>query len=84
MDCLAPTAVDLCDVQVGHVETRSPFTLLGTKGMGKGCGTALPAMAKNAIEDALSANNIQSVIVNSHNSPEEIWRTIRSARKETI
>ena len=83
MDYLAPTAADLCDVQVGHVETRSPFTLLGTKGMGEGCGTPLPAMA-NAIEDALSANNIQTIIVNSHNSPEEIWKTIRSERKETI
>ena len=80
MDYLVPTAADFVDVQIGHVVTPSPFTLLGAKGMGEGCGTPLPAVA-NAIEDALNlAGGLKTVVVNSHNSPEDNWRTLHQIK----
>lgn len=75
IDYLSPTAADLCDFEVGHETTPSPFTLLGTKGMGEGCGTPLPAIA-NALEDALQTSNISVTISESHNSPEQLWRAM--------
>ncbi|HZW58600.1 MAG TPA: xanthine dehydrogenase family protein molybdopterin-binding subunit [Nitrososphaerales archaeon] len=77
MDYLAPSAVELVDIPVGHVVTPSPFTLLGTKGMGEGCGTPLPAIA-NAIDDAIHDASSAHTITSSHNTPEFIWRILNS------
>lgn len=78
MDYLAPSAVELVDVPVGHVVTPSPFTILGTKGMGEGCGTPLPAVA-NAIDDAIHFMSSRYTITDSHNPPEFIWELLNRA-----
>jgi Aerobic-type carbon monoxide dehydrogenase, large subunit CoxL/CutL homologs len=75
IDYLSPTAADLCDFVVGHGSTPSPFTLVGTKGMGEGCGTPLPAIA-NTLEGELQASNISVTISESHNSLEQLWRAV--------
>jgi carbon-monoxide dehydrogenase large subunit len=51
---LLPRASDMVDVRIAHVETPSPFTLLGTKGAGEaGVGGTQAAIA-NAVADALA------------------------------
>ena len=51
---LVPRANDLPPIKVVHMETPSPFTLLGTKGAGEtGVGGAQAALV-NAVDDALS------------------------------
>lgn len=51
---LMPRAGDLPDIEVEHLVTPSPFTLLGAKGAGEaGVGGALSAVV-NAIDDALA------------------------------
>jgi aerobic carbon-monoxide dehydrogenase large subunit len=51
---LLPRAPDMPPVTVLHLETPSPFTLLGTKGAGEtGVGGAQAAIV-NAVDDALS------------------------------
>jgi carbon-monoxide dehydrogenase large subunit len=54
MDYLMPTALDVPTIEVHHLETPSPFTIGGFKGMGEGGAIApLPALA-NAVSDALA------------------------------
>jgi carbon-monoxide dehydrogenase large subunit len=54
MDYLMPTAADVPEFVVEHVETPSPFTEGGVKGMGEGGAIAPPGCIANAIADALS------------------------------
>jgi len=54
MDYLAPTAMDVPRVEIGHFESPSPYTPGGIKGMGEGGAIAPPAAIANAVADALS------------------------------
>ena len=54
MDYLIPTAADVPQVEIGHIETPSPYTLHGIKGMGEGGAIAPPAAIANAVADALA------------------------------
>jgi len=53
LDYLVPTAVEVPDVEYGHVETRSP-TPGGSKGMGEGGAIGSPPAVFNAVADALA------------------------------
>jgi carbon-monoxide dehydrogenase large subunit len=54
VEYLLPTALDIPAIEVHHMQTPSPFTLGGFKGMGEGGAIApLPALA-NAVTDALA------------------------------
>lgn len=53
MDYLPPTAPDVPRVEIAHVETPSPYTEGGVKGMGEGGAIAPPAAIANALADAL-------------------------------
>jgi carbon-monoxide dehydrogenase large subunit len=53
VEYLLPTSLDIPPIEVHHMQTPSPFTLGGFKGMGEGGAIApLPALA-NAVTDAL-------------------------------
>src|SRR5919198_2880551 len=53
MDYLCPTATESPRLVIDHLETPSPVTLLGAKGVGEGnCMSTPPALA-NAVADAL-------------------------------
>ncbi len=54
MDYLAPTAVDVPRVEIGHIETPAPNTPHGIKGMGEGGAISPPAAIANAVADALA------------------------------
>jgi carbon-monoxide dehydrogenase large subunit len=54
MDYLAPTATDVPRVEIAHLESPSPYTLGGIKGMGEGGAIAPPGALANAIADALA------------------------------
>jgi aerobic carbon-monoxide dehydrogenase large subunit len=54
MDYLMPTAVDVPRVEIGHIESPSPLTPSGIKGMGEGGAIAPPAAIANAVADALA------------------------------
>jgi carbon-monoxide dehydrogenase large subunit len=54
MEYLLPSAVDVPKIEVHHLQTPSPFTLGGFKGMGEGGAIGpLPALG-NAVTDALA------------------------------
>jgi carbon-monoxide dehydrogenase large subunit len=53
LDYVIPGAPEVPDVRVLHMETPSPHTRFGIKGMGEGGAIAPPAAVINAINDAL-------------------------------
>jgi carbon-monoxide dehydrogenase large subunit len=52
-DYLLPSAMELPMVKIDHMETPSPYTEFGVKGIGEGGGIAAPAAITNAVNDAL-------------------------------
>jgi aerobic carbon-monoxide dehydrogenase large subunit len=54
MDYLLPSSTDIPDIEVTHLETPSPFTIAGIKGMGEGGAIAPGPLLAAAIEDAIS------------------------------
>jgi carbon-monoxide dehydrogenase large subunit len=54
MDYQAPTAAEMCDIEIVHLETPSRFSETGAKGMGEGGTIGAPAAVLNAINDALA------------------------------
>ena len=54
MDFLVPTAMEVPDVAVGHIETPSPLNPLGVKGVGEAGAIPGPAVIAEAIDDALA------------------------------
>ncbi|HZT05960.1 MAG TPA: molybdopterin cofactor-binding domain-containing protein, partial [Chloroflexota bacterium] len=53
MDYVIPTAMEVPNIAVGHVETLSPLNPEGIKGAGEGGTMPVPAVVANAVEDAL-------------------------------
>jgi len=53
LDYLIPGFAEVPDVRVLHMETPSPHTRFGIKGMGEGGAIAPPAAVLNAVNDAL-------------------------------
>ncbi len=54
-DYRVPTACEVPDPVIVHMQTPSPFTPLGAKGIGEGSNMSTPACIANAVADALSA-----------------------------
>jgi len=52
-DYLLPSATELPPVKIDHMETPSPYTEFGVKGIGEGGAIAAPAAIANAVNDAL-------------------------------
>jgi carbon-monoxide dehydrogenase large subunit len=55
MDYLVPTAMEVPDVATVHLETPSPNTVRGFKGMGESAVIGSPACLANAVSDAIGA-----------------------------
>ena len=78
MDYLCPTAMEVPEIDIGHVETPSPFTALGSKGAGEGSCESVPAAIGNAIADALSPLGV--TINELPLTPNKIWHLIQKAK----
>jgi carbon-monoxide dehydrogenase large subunit len=61
MDYLVPTAAELCQVGIEHIETPSRHSETGAKGMGEGGLIGAPAAVLNAINDALAGSNATDI-----------------------
>jgi 2-furoyl-CoA dehydrogenase large subunit len=78
MDYLKPTALDVPDIDVDRLESPSPFTALGSKGVGEGGAIPGPAAVANAVEDALApfGVTVRSLPI----TPERVWRWLAAPR----
>ncbi len=54
MDYLPPTATEVPDIEILHLETITDATITGAKGLGEGGTISATAAELNAISDALS------------------------------
>jgi 2-furoyl-CoA dehydrogenase large subunit len=59
MDYLCPTAVEAPRLVIDHIETPSPLSLLGAKGVGEGNSMSAPPAIANALADALRPRGIR-------------------------
>jgi len=57
-DYLPPTAPEVPEPVILHMETPSPFTPLGAKGVGEGSNMSTPVCIANAVADALGKSDI--------------------------
>lgn len=76
-DYLLPGATEVPDAAIDHMETPSPYTEFGQKGLGEGGAIAPPAAIVNAINDALAA--LGAEILECPASPRRIREALRRA-----
>jgi 2-furoyl-CoA dehydrogenase large subunit len=58
-DYLVPTTCEVPEPQIIHLETPSPFTPLGAKGLGEGNNMSTPPCIGNAVADALGVRDVE-------------------------
>ncbi len=62
-DYLIPTSMEVPEPMILHIETPSPFTPLGAKGIGEGSNMSTPVCIANAVADALGPRVEPNAIV---------------------
>jgi 2-furoyl-CoA dehydrogenase large subunit len=67
------TAVNMPNVKYGHIESPSPFTYSGAKGMGEGGAAPVHTMCA-ALQDALYPSGI--IIKDSHNPADSLYHAL--------
>src|ERR1700704_1318105 len=75
-DYHVPHALDMPPLQTGFLESPSPFTALGTKGMGEGGGGGIHAVCA-AVQDALRAHGGPKVW-NSAKRNHRLWEMLNN------
>ena len=73
-DYLLPGAADVPMARIDHMETPSPYTRFGQKGIGEGGAIAPPAAIANAVNDALAPLGVE--ITESPLTPRRIVEAI--------
>jgi 2-furoyl-CoA dehydrogenase large subunit len=73
-DYHVPHALDMPPLATGALESPSPFTPLGTKGMGEGGGAGIHAVCA-AIQDATGA-----IVTDSHNPYQRVWQLLQETQ----
>lgn len=82
MDYLLPTAAEMPDFRLAHVNVPTPLNPLGVKGLGEGGAIGPPAAIANAVEDALAAYGV--VVRACPLTPDRVRALIRAGTpKET-
>jgi CO/xanthine dehydrogenase Mo-binding subunit len=79
LDYLIPSAMEVPEMRIGHVETPSPYTPHGIKGGGEGGRMMAPAALNAAVNDALAPLGVR--ITELPMTPDRILATIRGQRR---
>jgi len=77
MDFLLPTAAEVPDIEIAHLETPSPLNPLGIKGVGEAGAIPVPALVAEAVDDALAPFGVR--VREMPLSPDRILELIRAA-----
>ena len=73
-----PGAAELPDIKIAHMQSPSPYTEFGMKGMGEGGAIAPPAAVTNAVNDALRDHGV--VLSETPVTPKRILAALAEAR----
>ncbi|MGD9601609.1 MAG: xanthine dehydrogenase family protein molybdopterin-binding subunit [Gammaproteobacteria bacterium] len=76
MDYTLPTAMEIPSIELAHQETLSPFSPLGTKGVGESGVTSPLGALCGAVEDALSEFDVR--IDRLPLTPETVWNAVQA------
>jgi len=79
-DYLLPSAMELPMVKIDHMETPSPYTEFGVKGIGEGGAIAPPAAIANAVNDALRSLAVELLV--SPITPQRVLNAIARSRED--
>jgi carbon-monoxide dehydrogenase large subunit len=77
-DYLLPGATEVPALRIFHIETPSPYTEFGIKGMGEGGAIAPPAVIINAVNNALTPMGVE--ITETPVTPERVLDAIEKAK----
>ena len=80
-DYLIPGPTEVPDLRIEHMETPSPYTEFGVKGIGEGGAIAPPAAIANAVNDALKT--LGAEVTQSPITPRRLLAAIAAARGGT-
>ena len=81
MDYVLPKSIDLPDFDLdSSIETPSPITALGVKGVGELPTLAAPVAIANAVMDALSSAGVKHI--DTPLTPEKVWQALQDAAKQ--
>jgi carbon-monoxide dehydrogenase large subunit len=78
-DYLLPGPTEVPEPRLDHMQTPSPYTMFGVKGIGEGGAIAPPAAIANAVNDALRPLGVQ--LLHSPISPRRIVKAVLAARE---
>ena len=81
-DYMLPGAPEVPSIRIQHIESPSPYTEFGQKGIGEGGAIAPPAAIVNAINDALKDMGVE--IAESPISPKRLLAAIAKAKLEHV
>jgi 2-furoyl-CoA dehydrogenase large subunit len=83
-DYHVPHVLDMPPLKTGAIESPSPFSPLGTKGMGEGGGGGIHCICA-AVQDALRAAG-GAIVTDSHNPYHRVWEMLThpGRSKETV
>ena len=81
VDYLLPSAPEVPDLELVHLDTLAPNTLGGFRGMGEGGTIGAPAAIANAVSDALAPLGLQ--IHELPITPERLFRLVGTAASKT-
>jgi CO/xanthine dehydrogenase Mo-binding subunit len=73
-DYHVPHALDMPPLRTGYIESASPFTPLGTKGMGEGGGAGIHAVCA-AVQDAMRGHG-DAIVYDSWNPYARVWELL--------
>jgi carbon-monoxide dehydrogenase large subunit len=79
-DYMLPGPTEVPAARLDHMETPSPYTHFGVKGIGEGGAIAPPAAITNAINDALKSLGAELLV--SPVTPRRVLQAIRSAQEK--
>jgi carbon-monoxide dehydrogenase large subunit len=79
MDYTLPTAVEVPSLEFEHQVTPSPFTPLGTKGVGESGVTGIMGAVCSAVENALPHLNLN--LSEMPLKPDRVWQAIQTAQR---
>ena len=78
VDYEVPYCTEAPKLDVGHIETPSPLTPLGSKGAGESSSETAPACIANAVADALAPLGI--TITELPLTPRKCWELVQAAK----
>jgi 2-furoyl-CoA dehydrogenase large subunit len=81
VDYECPYSTEAPKLDIGHVETPSPLTPLGSKGAGESSSETAPACIANAVADALAPLGVS--IRELPLTPRKVWELMEAAKGNT-